>query len=79
MSCLEPYWDLQIPELRIHIYEYIVERNKPNPDPMMLEECKATIQRIKAKRLVEAAERKPMAPALAAILRPVSPHLRITG
>ncbi|BDU72337.1 hypothetical protein [Mesoterricola silvestris] len=77
MSRVEPYRDLGDPELSVYIHQLCQERSKPNPDLMVQEELRATIARIKDARLIAHAERKAMEPELAAILRPVSKHLRV--
>lgn len=68
--------DLCDPKLSIHIHALLSEKDKEHPDPLVLEDLKATIQRIKDSRIVNAAPRLPMAPELAAILRPTPPHLK---
>lgn len=77
MSRLDPYNDLGDPELSVYIHQLCQERSKPNPDPMVQEELRAKIAEIKDRRLIAHAERTQMAPELAAILRPVSKHLRV--
>lgn len=69
------------PEAQIHLDAYMAEFQSPEPDPLAMEEHLAAFRLAQLRdqtrnRIITAAPRRQMDPALAAILRPISPHLK---
>lgn len=59
------------PEIQIHVEAILAEQSRPldQQDRLAIEDHLAQIRGIKARRLAEAAPRRPMDPVCAAILR----------
>ncbi|BDU76257.1 hypothetical protein [Mesoterricola sediminis] len=69
------------PEIQAHMAAYFLEKSKANPDPLLLDEYLhrarvAQLRQTTRDRIINAAPRGQMDPALAAILRPQSTHLK---
>ncbi|HLP31640.1 MAG TPA: hypothetical protein VK150_09775 [Geothrix sp.] len=69
------------PEGQLIMSAYLMEYAKATPDPLLLEELLGKVRLAHLRQqsrtnIIAAAPRRQMDPALAAILRPVSPHLK---